>query len=425
MGVAASLLVATAGLILAQAGGDSDPLWKFATIPLVAGVIGWGTNWLAIKMTFNPVEFVGIPPYLGWQGIIPSRAHKMASISMDRMMGKIGTVETVLDEMDPQGIAAHLLATMKHQVPTLVDELASREYPRLWANTPEPIRQAVYARAAALLPRTMDRMVGQLRNSIGQLVDMRMMVIDELTTHKETLNRIFQEAGAKEFRFLVNSGLYFGFVLGLIQMGVQVWLNEFWVLPVFGLFVGYATNWLALKMIFEPVEPVKIGPFILHAQFLKRKSEISEYFAHTTSREFLTIEAFVNRMLTGPQADRTHRLILDNVKPLVDEAMGIVRPAVQVAVGPKEYEALKEDLATRTLELLPVAMSDPAFSESRAVLVEKAMYETMSSLDNEEFAGILRPVVEEDEWKLIAVGAVLGGLAGLAQAALVFGSSGG
>ncbi|MDX1511360.1 MAG: hypothetical protein R3249_08435, partial [Nitriliruptorales bacterium] len=273
------------------------------------------------------------------------------------------------------------------------------------------------------LPRTMDRMVGELRKSIGQLVDMRMMVIDELTTHKELLNRIFQEAGAKEFRFLINSGLYFGFLLGLVQMVVQIWLNQFWVLPVFGIFVGYATNWLALKMIFEPVEPRKIGPITLHAQFLKRKDEISAYFAKTTSREFLTIEAFVNRMLTGPQSDRTHRLILDNVKPLVDEAMGIVRPAVQMAIGTKEYEALKEDLATRTLDLLPVALSDPVFSESRAVLVEKAMYETMSSLDDEEFTGILRPVVEEDEWKLIAVGAVLGGLAGLAQAAFVFGSS--
>lgn len=419
----ASLVGAGAFLVLAQAGGGGNEWWKYANIPVVAGLIGWGTNWLAIKMTFVPVEFVGIPPYLGWQGIIPSRAHKMASISMDRMMGKIGTVETVLDEMDPKGIAAHMLATMQPQVPQLVDELAEREYPRLWANTPPPIRQAVYARASALLPRTMDRMVGQLRQSIGQLVDMRMMVIDELTTHKATLNRIFQEAGAKEFRFLVNSGLYFGFVLGLFQMGFQLLIDQFWVLPVFGLVVGYATNWLALKMIFEPVEPRKIGPFTLHAQFLKRKNEISEYFARTTSREFLTIDAFVNRMLTGPQADRTHRLILDNVKPLVDEAIGIIRPAVQVAVGPREYEALKEDLAARTIELLPVAMSDPAFSESRAVLVEKAMYDTMVSLDNEEFAGILRPVVEEDEWKLIAVGAVLGGLAGLAQAALVFGSS--
>ena len=37
----------------------------------IAGFIGWFTNWLAVKATLYPVEFVGIPPAFGWQGVIP------------------------------------------------------------------------------------------------------------------------------------------------------------------------------------------------------------------------------------------------------------------------------------------------------------------------------------------------------------------
>ena len=41
-------------------------------------------------------------------------------------------------------------------------------------------------------------------------------------------------------------------------------------LPV-GAIVGYLTNWIALKLIFEPVEPTRIGPFLLHGMFLQRQ----------------------------------------------------------------------------------------------------------------------------------------------------------
>jgi hypothetical protein len=44
----------------------------------------------------------------------------------------------------------------------------------------------------------------------------------------------------------------------------------------------------------------------------------------------------------------------------------------------------------------------------------------MSNLSPEEFQGFLRPVFQEDEWKLILVGAVLGVLAGVLQLLLLF-----
>ncbi len=38
---------------------DFNPL--ILLIPFIAGFIGWFTNWLAVKATLYPVEFVGLP----------------------------------------------------------------------------------------------------------------------------------------------------------------------------------------------------------------------------------------------------------------------------------------------------------------------------------------------------------------------------
>ena len=83
-----------------------DPeFWKHASIPFVAGLIGWITNWVAIKLTFYPLEFVGIRRPFGWQGIIPAKAGKMARIFVDRTMFRLGTLREVFQSMDPEMIA--------------------------------------------------------------------------------------------------------------------------------------------------------------------------------------------------------------------------------------------------------------------------------------------------------------------------------
>lgn len=55
-----------------------------------------------------------------------------------------------------------------------------------------------------------------------------------------------------------------------------IWLvyDKPWILPAGGAVVGYLTNWLAIKLIFEPVDPVKVGPFVLQGLFLKRQNEV-------------------------------------------------------------------------------------------------------------------------------------------------------
>ena len=55
---------------------DGAEWLRLASIPLIAGLVGWITNWIAIQLTFYPTRFVGVKPIFGWQGIIPSKAKK-------------------------------------------------------------------------------------------------------------------------------------------------------------------------------------------------------------------------------------------------------------------------------------------------------------------------------------------------------------
>jgi hypothetical protein len=60
-----------------------------------------------------------------------------------------------------------------------------------------------------------------------------------------------------------------------------------WVLPVAGFGVGYFTNWVALKLIFEPSRPWNLGIYTLQGLFLKRQHEAAGVIAANSMQFFL------------------------------------------------------------------------------------------------------------------------------------------
>src|ERR671918_1351513 len=121
-------------------------LLKELTIPLFTGAIGYLTNWTGVWMLFYPIRFAGwripglsrLAPLLprriqqipgvmqggmGWQGIIPSRAAKMGSIAVDKGLAKLGSPAEFYEQLDPERIAEHILATAREDIRALVDRI--------------------------------------------------------------------------------------------------------------------------------------------------------------------------------------------------------------------------------------------------------------------------------------------------------------
>ena len=78
--------------------GDLNPL--VFLIPFIAGFIGWFTNWLAVKATLYPVEFVGLPPAFGWQGVIPKNAEEMSRSFSALIRDELLNMEQIFAELD-------------------------------------------------------------------------------------------------------------------------------------------------------------------------------------------------------------------------------------------------------------------------------------------------------------------------------------
>jgi uncharacterized membrane protein YheB (UPF0754 family) len=224
--------------------------------------------------------------------------------------------------------------------------------------------------------------------------------------------------GRRELKFIQNFGFFFGFALGIPVAALMYFVDAWWLLPILGVIVGYVTNWVALWMIYEPAEPERVGPFRLQGLFIRRQPEVSDVYARIVADEILTVSEFGQELLHGPQSDRTRALIESSMRPAIDRALGPARAPVRVAIGSRDYEAIRESFAAEPVEAMMTPLSDPEFSRRQADTMRELIAERMRAMSSHDFGEMLRTATREDEWLLLLHGAVLGLAGGLLHLAL-------
>jgi uncharacterized membrane protein YheB (UPF0754 family) len=222
--------------------------------------------------------------------------------------------------------------------------------------------------------------------------------------------------------FIARCGIYFGFTLGLIQTVVWVLTHEPLVLPVFGAAIGLFTDWLAIKLVFFPRERTRIlGLVPFQGIFQRRRDEVAVRYGDLVAREVMTVPNIMEGILRGPRSDRLVMMIQGIVRRTIDEQASIAGPVVCVALGRRRFREMKRAAADRAMAYLSSTASHAKGYATGAMDVADTIAERMRRLNRVEYEGLLRPAFRQDEWKLIAVGAVIGALVGELQALLLLG----
>jgi uncharacterized membrane protein YheB (UPF0754 family) len=171
-----------------------------------------------------------------------------------------------------------------------------------------------------------------------------------------------------------------------------------WTLPVSGALVGYVTNWIALKWIFEPLNPVKVGPFILHGMFLKRQMQVSRDFSVYIAENILTSQKVWKQILEGSKSAEFVNILNKNIpfSSSIGSTIAAVQSLLVNEIGRNGNHPVHY-YTTKTLNL------------------KNTLINRMSRLSPAQFEQVLHPVFQEDELTLIIAGGVLGAFSGLLQ----------
>lgn len=414
----------TASLAAIQAWPD---IWRdvrlnwfiYLSMPLVAAFVGYATKLLALQMLYRPLEFRGIGP-IGWQGIIPRRAGKMASITIQMLMEKLLRPAELLDKIDADRIVYVLREPLTTAVDDISREIIDTVRPGLWDALPELGRRSVVARIHDSAPRIIDNLLAAMKADIAAFIDLRYMAVTILVKNKAQLNKMMQTMGGGAMRFMRRTGIYFGFGIGLIQMVAWAVFRNPWIMPGFGFFVGFVSDWIALNLIFIPRRRVKLLGFIpMHAVLHKDRELITCDYAKLIATEIFSPDVVFDAIMHGPTSGRIFAAIEKEISAEIDHQSDVGRPLIALAVGSKRYLRAKESLARLVMERLPDTMWQAQAYGADAIDVENLIAEKMRQLSPDEYESILRPIFKDDEMLVVIMGAILGFLVGELQVVFV------
>ena len=386
--------------------------WQL-TIPLVAAIIGWFTNWVAIKMMFHPLDFVGIKPFLGWQGIIPANAVRLARTGLELVTSSVLKVPQLFDDFDAKKLVDNESAKLNALVRTAIEQKAKEHLPQMWAALSPQIREQVFALAENEVRQMSVEVFEAAAGDIENLIDVKRIVTDAVKRDKRLMNETFLTVGRKEFKFIEYSGFWFGLVFGVPQLILWLMFPASWSLPAFGFVVGYATNWLALWLIFEPKQPRKFLWTSVQGLFHRRQKEIAKGFANVVSQRVFNNDNLFREISSGESRRKLLAIVDRKAQELIARSQS--NPMVAMAMKPELVAQLRTDLL-RDVEaemFRPGSLVQQFVDKSERIRATLA--ERMAVMEPDAFENVLRPAFKQDEWKLIVAGAVLGLAVGLVQ----------
>ncbi|KAG7350544.1 DUF445 domain containing protein [Nitzschia inconspicua] len=346
-------------------------------------------------MLFYPIEYFGInlkrwddTPYgmFGWQGVVPTKTEIMAKRLVRIVTDKLLSLEEAFARLDPVKLGKLLLPAVQESVEANCGEAWS------WLLRP-------------VLPLLLPHILTSLQREIDQVLDLEDVVLSAFVRDKAVLVDLFQKVGRVELLFLVNSGFGFGFFLGLAQMAAWAAHPASWTLPAAGALVGYVTNWIAIRMIFEPAEPVNVlGLIEVQGLFESRQVEVSDEFGDFMQSRVLTARELLKDMASGGDDGDLFRFLRRQLPyPIPSSILSAAVSAIaDVADNPLKYPAVHSYV-------------------NEQLDIRETLARGLKRLSPKEFEDLLHPVFQEDEVTLIATGGVLGFGAGALQTKLGWG----
>lgn len=372
---------------------------EYLSIPCVAAFVGISTNWMGVKMLFYPIDYLCVvdwqrwpnTPYglFGWQGVVPTKTEIMAKRLVKIVTERLLSLEEAFSRLDPNKLSQLIMPAVQTAV--------QKDCGDVWATVLQPV-----------LPILLPYILQHLQSEISDVLDLEQVVLSAFVRDKVVLVDLFQKVGRVELEFLVNSGFGFGFVLGLGQMLAWAKAPVPWTLPVAGALVGYVTNWIAIKLLFEPAEPVQVADlFVLQGLFESRQVEVSDEFGDFMKRRVLNSASLLEDLSNGGDDGDLYKFLRRHLPyPIPSHILSAAVAAIaEIASNPQTYPEVHRYVTER-------------------LDIEKTLARRLKMLSSAEFEDLLHPVFQEDEITLIATGGVLGLVAGGMQTRLGWGGPG-
>jgi len=191
------------------------------------------------------------------------------------------------------------------------------------------------------------------------------------------------------------------------------------LLPLIAALIGWATNYLAIKMLFHPREPKKILGLSIQGVFPKRQNQIAEKLGTLVANELFSMKDIgqrIEELSTQPEAmEEVGKRIEKTIRGKLISAFPMLSMFLSDDMIEKVTNLFKGELE----DFMKASASGLAVKMEESIDVEALVREKVSTFSSDKVEELLIGFMEQEFRFIEKIGAVLGFFIGCVQVALV------
>lgn len=183
------------------------------------------------------------------------------------------------------------------------------------------------------------------------------------------------------------------------------------ILAVIGGFIGYVTNVVAIRLIFRPIEPIKIP--ILNIEIVglipKRRAEIAANVGEIIQEEFLSMDEILANIITDEDKEEVVRYIKARVKIIIHEKVSFIPSGIKNMIQDYLGEIIESEVKQSIDELSKNIIN----KANERIDIQKMVEDKINELDLYELEEIIIRIAKKELKHIEFLGLVLGFLIGI------------
>ena len=191
-------------------------------LPVIASLIGWFTNYLAVKMLFHPrIPF----PFLGIsiQGVFPKRQKQLAEKLGTLVAEELFSIQEVTLKLKELATSEESMDLVGKRIEKTIREKLVKSFPMLAMFLTDDMVEKVTNLFKAELQDFLAESAQDIGNKLEESLDVKELVREKVEAFSsDKLEEILFSIMRKEFRFIEMIGAVLGFLIGCVQVGLTL-----------------------------------------------------------------------------------------------------------------------------------------------------------------------------------------------------------
>ncbi|HJV19395.1 MAG TPA: DUF445 family protein [Sediminibacterium sp.] len=191
-----------------------------------------------------------------------------------------------------------------------------------------------------------------------------------------------------------------------------------YLIPLISAFIGWFTNWIAIKMLFHPREPKYILGIRFHGIFPKRQQQFAEKLGKMVSNELLSFQDIEEKISNPANVEKLMPFVEEHIDHFLRVKLADQMPVISMFIGDKTIHQLKAVFIAELTELFPVIMKNYMNNLQGELDLEKIVIEKVNGFSSDKLEQILNTIMSKEFRFVEIIGGVLGFIIGIIQVLL-------